>query len=99
MIIASVLSIVLVYFCNKNDDEYVTRDMGIYMLIMLVSLFYFALRYKSKLGKVFFTLEILIVMFFCGVRVNPLREGISVIYDSPIIQKTAHLLFQLYYPL
>ena len=53
---------------------------------MCTYLIYFVFRFNSKYGKFFFTIGIVAVMIISGGRVNPVRTGVDVIYDSDIIK-------------
>ncbi len=87
MIVSLVVSIIMVYFAKKYNPNYVSTKIFIALLIIATYLFFFALIYKTKFGKIFLLLGIMVIMVQAGVKVNPLRQGIGIIYDSPIIKE------------
>ena len=73
--------------CYLNNKVYVSEQMAIGIFVYLMFLCYFVLRYhSSKICKVLFSIEIIVIMLFSGGYVNPIRRGTRIIYDSPIIQ-------------
>ena len=91
IIISVVLTILMVFMCEKNNHEYVTLKMGIAMGIMLIYLFYMALRYKAKYANICFSAGIIFVMLMSGLTVNPVRKGVDNIYNSNIIKKVQEI--------
>lgn len=87
ILISVILSIIMVCFAKKFNPNYVSVKIFIALLIISIYLFFFTLRYKTKFGKVFLLLGIMAIMFQSGVKVNPLRKGVSIIYDSPVIKE------------
>ncbi len=87
ILVSLIVSIIMVCFAKKFNPNYVSAKIFIALLIISIYLFFFTLIYKTKFGKVFLLLGITAIMFQSGVRVNPLRQGISIIYDSPIIKE------------
>ena len=89
--VAIPLSIVLAVWIAWVDKTNYTQYLGNLLLsilfVILVTLFYFALRYQKKWGKYLFTIEITCVLALCGGIVNPIRTGNNVIYEQEIVKK------------
>ena len=86
IVIAVILAYVVGYSTKMNFNNYITWHKFIYIYIMLLYLFYFILRFNTKIGKIFCTIGIIIVMSIVGLTVNPVRTGIDVIYESELIK-------------
>lgn len=86
LIISFVISFVLVFICKTLNPNYVGIILAGILFVMCMYLFFFALQYNTKYGKVLFTLGIIGTMFITGFTVNPISSGIDVILDSPILQ-------------
>lgn len=86
IILALFISCILVYLCESCNKNYLIFKDCIILLLMCTYLIYFVFRFNSKYGKFFFTIGIVVVMILAGWRVNPVRTGVDVIYDSDIIK-------------
>jgi len=84
-VISIILSCGLVYLCEKYNKEYVNLFMCIIMVVICIYLIYFVLRYKAKYANCMFCSGMIIIMLISGARVNPIRKGVDVDYDSDII--------------
>ncbi len=87
IIIASVTSFLLVLIVKIMNNEYLSIKMTFILIAICIPLFYFALRFKSKFGKTFFTVMVTVLMVITGITVNPLRQGIDLITNSKLIEK------------
>lgn len=86
IIFALFISCILVYLCELCNKDYLGFKNCLVLLAMCTYLIYFIFRFNSKYGKFFFTIGIVAVMIVSGFRVNPIRTGVDVIYDSDIIK-------------
>ena len=84
--LAFILSFGLVLACRILNPDYVGKLLAIFLFIMCMYLFFFALRFNTKYGKVLFTIGIVGTMLIAGGLVNPISSGLDVIYDSPILK-------------
>ena len=87
IITSSLLTVIIVFLCEKFNKEYITLKMGIAMGIMCIYLFYMALRYKAKYANYCFSAGIIFVMIMSGLTVNPVQKGVDFIYNSNIIKE------------
>lgn len=69
-----------------ENRAYINKIMSLQMCIMISYLFFFCLRYKAKLGKLFLSIGIIVTMFFAGFKVNPIIKGTDIIYDTELIK-------------
>ena len=91
LIISALLTIFMVYKCERQNVEYITLIIGIAMGIMCIYLFYMIFRYKAKYAKYFLSVGIIFVMIMSGLTVNPVQKGVDFIYESNIIKKVQEI--------
>lgn len=91
IIFALFISCILVYLCELCNKDYLGLKNCLILLIMCTYLIYFIFRFNSKYGKFFFTIGIIAVMLVSGFRVNPIRRGTDIIYESDIIKNVQKL--------
>ncbi len=87
VIISFLASFILVLFVKIMNDKYLTIQMTLILFVICISLFYCAIRFKSKFEKSFFSVTLILLMIVTGVAVNPLRQGIDLITNSKLIEK------------
>lgn len=91
IVFALFISCILVYLCELCNKDYLGLKNCLVLLVMCTYLIYFIFRFNSKYGKFFFTIGIVAVMIVSGFRVNPIRTGVDVIYDSDIIKAVQNI--------
>ena len=86
IVFAVFISCILVYLCELCNKDYLGLKHCLVLLVMCTYLICVVFGFTSKYWKFFFTVVIVAVMILSGWRVNPVRTGVDVIYDSDIIK-------------
>ncbi len=87
LIISAVTSLILVIATKFLNSEHITNLMALLLLAICIPIFYCILRFKSKAHKIILTILIIALVGVAGMTVNPIRQGISIITDSQLIEK------------
>lgn len=84
ILISFIISAVCVLIANHYYQSIITIPIAAVLTIVFTFIFYTILMYNQK--KKLFTATIIIFMLVIGALVNPVRSGINLVEDNPLLQ-------------
>jgi hypothetical protein len=93
-IVAIFVSTIITILTSITNAEYLLLYMKIITFLVCAISIYLFLRVKSNLAQILLIFVIIGISIVSSLIVNPIRRGVGVIYDVPIVQKMEEIVNQ-----
>ena len=87
VLISLAVTMITIYIQRKVYPNYMTNKITLVIASLTLIMTYLILRYQTKLGRILSIITITTVMCIAGGIVNPIRRGVTSLYNLPIVQE------------